>query len=85
MRAAELKPLIVAVVTAAVALGSIAGARADHFDDLAGSAMSGGRPTPEAAKSLKDELLFQRATQVYLWAMPLINTLVDCPQRKIPL
>jgi hypothetical protein len=33
------------------------------------------RPTPETAKVLKDELLFQRATQTYLWALPLINTL----------
>jgi hypothetical protein len=33
------------------------------------------RPTPETHKLLKDELLFQRATQTYLWALPLINTL----------
>jgi hypothetical protein len=33
------------------------------------------RPTPETAKLLKDELLFQRASQIYLWALPLINTL----------
>src|SRR5262249_42313606 len=32
-------------------------------------------PTKESAAILKDELLFQRATQVYLWALPLINTL----------
>ena len=37
--------------------------------------MSENRPTPETAKLLKDELLFQRATQTYLWALPLINTL----------
>jgi hypothetical protein len=29
----------------------------------------------KAAQALRDELLFQRATQTYLWAMPLINTL----------
>jgi hypothetical protein len=33
------------------------------------------RPTAETSKLLKDELLFQRATQTYLWALPLINTL----------
>jgi hypothetical protein len=33
------------------------------------------RPTPETTKLLKDELLFERATQTYLWALPLINTL----------
>ena len=31
--------------------------------------------TPDTAAMLKDELLFQRATQTYLWALPLINTL----------
>jgi hypothetical protein len=29
----------------------------------------------KSAKTLRDELLFQRATQTYLWALPLINTL----------
>ena len=33
------------------------------------------RPTAQTAKTLRDELLFQRATQIYLWALPLINTL----------
>ena len=68
---------IVAAVAASTALNvsSTTNARADRFDDIADSPMSGGRPTAEAAKLLKDELLFQRATQVYLWALPLINTL----------
>jgi hypothetical protein len=46
-----------------------------RFDALANSAMTENRPTPETAKSLRQELLFQRATQAYLWALPLINTL----------
>lgn len=33
------------------------------------------RPTAETARTLRDELLYQRATQTYLWALPLINTL----------
>jgi hypothetical protein len=33
------------------------------------------RPTLESARTLQDELLFHRATQTYLWALPLINTL----------
>src|SRR5262249_53868998 len=37
--------------------------------------MTENRPTPETAKLLREELLFQRATQTYLWALPLINTL----------
>ena len=33
------------------------------------------RLTPESVEMLKQELLFQRASQTYLWALPLINTL----------
>jgi len=47
----------------------------DYFDALANAPMVENRPTPETSKALKDELLFQRATQIYLWALPLINTL----------
>jgi len=47
----------------------------NRYDVLADSPMTENRPTPETAKLLRDELLFQRATQTYLWALPLINTL----------
>ena len=33
------------------------------------------RATAETAQTLRDEMLYHRATQTYLWAMPLINTL----------
>ena len=33
------------------------------------------RPTPKTASVLQSELFFQRATQAYLWALPLVNTL----------
>jgi len=46
-----------------------------HFDKLANLPFAEGRPTKETAKTLRDELMFQRATQTYLWALPLINTL----------
>ena len=49
--------------------------RRAHFDKLANLPFAEGRPTKETAQTLRDELLFQRATQTYLWAMPLINTL----------
>jgi hypothetical protein len=45
------------------------------FDRLAGLPFEQGRPTKETEQTLRDELLFQRATQTYLWALPLINTL----------
>jgi hypothetical protein len=47
----------------------------DRYDALAKSAMTENRPTPDTTRLLKEELLFQRATQTYLWALPLINTL----------
>ncbi|HEY1779669.1 MAG TPA: DUF1254 domain-containing protein [Roseiarcus sp.] len=46
-----------------------------RFDALASLPFEQNRPTPETAKTLMDELTFQRATQAYLWALPLINTL----------
>jgi hypothetical protein len=46
-----------------------------RFDELASLPFEENRPTKETAEALRAELLFQRATQVYLWALPLINTL----------
>jgi hypothetical protein len=46
-----------------------------NFDKLANLPFKEGRPTKDTAQILRDELLFQRATQTYLWALPLINTL----------
>jgi hypothetical protein len=50
-------------------------AQADRYDALANSPMVENRPTAQTSQLLKGELLFQRATQTYLWALPLINTL----------
>jgi hypothetical protein len=46
-----------------------------RFDELVNLRFVENRPTKETAQTLRDELLFQRATQTYLWALPLINTL----------
>ena len=46
-----------------------------QFDKLANAPFKENRPTKESTQTLQDELLFQRATQAYLWALPLINTL----------
>ena len=46
-----------------------------RFDALANLPFEQNRPTPETAKTLMEELRFQQATQAYLWALPLINTL----------
>jgi hypothetical protein len=46
-----------------------------HWEELSNLPFIENRPTQETARTLRDELLFQRATQTYLWALPLINTL----------
>lgn len=45
----------------------------NHWDDLLNLTFDGGYPTPEAVERLFDELDFQRAVQVYLWALPAMN------------
>ena len=56
-------------------LSAAATADQARFDRLANLAFEQNRATPETAESLMAELEFQQATQAYLWAMPLINTL----------
>ncbi|PHQ34632.1 DUF1254 domain-containing protein [Rhodopirellula bahusiensis] len=50
-------------------------AQSDRYSNLAELPLDHNRPTAETAKQLKEELLFQRASQTYLWAMPLLNTM----------
>src|SRR6516164_9763329 len=63
-----------ALVSATIATG-IAYSQSSNFDELANLPFEQNRPTQDTVQRLKDELLFQRATQTYLWAMPLLNTL----------
>lgn len=58
------------IITTATAYG-----QSNRFDELSNLPFEQNRPTKQTAQTLKDELLFQRATQTYLWALPLINTL----------
>ena len=71
------KPSLATLTITIVMLGyaTFAVAQSQHFEELSNAPFSENRPTPETSKLLKDELLFQRATQTYLWALPLINTL----------
>jgi hypothetical protein len=64
-----------ATLLAALSVPAFAQAQTDRYQALANAAMAENRPTADTAALLKDELLFQRATQTYLWALPLINTL----------
>lgn len=47
----------------------------NRFDALANLPFEQNSPTQETAKTLMEELKFEQATQAYLWALPLINTL----------
>ena len=66
---------LIAAMIGTIGLPISASAQMDRYDALATSPMAENRPTPATAKLLRDELMFQRATQTYLWALPLINTL----------
>jgi hypothetical protein len=70
-----LKLVVCAVGMVGIVFADRAEAQSTRYDTLADSPMAENRPTPETAKLLREELLFQRATQTYLWALPLINTL----------
>jgi hypothetical protein len=62
------------LLVATIVIGTAYG-QSNTFDALANLPFEQDRPTEKTAQTLKDQLLFQRATQTYLWAMPLINTL----------
>jgi len=53
-----------------VSLGAQA---ATHYEQLADLPFAGGYPTLEGVAQLKNELLFQRAVQSYIWALPALN------------
>jgi hypothetical protein len=69
-----MKSRIVAIVSGIVlAMGGALARAQSRFDELANLPFKEDRPTAKAAEKSKDELLFQRASQVYLWALPVIN------------
>jgi len=47
-----------------------ASAQTTRFDALADLPCAGNRPTPQTAEILQGKLLFRRATQAYLRALP---------------
>ena len=50
-----------------------AGTAMSHYTQLANSEFSGGFASAASAEALRDELVFQRAVQAYLWSVPAIN------------
>ena len=78
MKTTRTPTLFAAALLCALAMSGLATrarAQESHFDKMANLPFAENRPTKETAQTLRDELLFQRATQTYLWALPLINTL----------
>src|SRR5262245_66366378 len=63
------------LLLAPIVATGMAHGQSSPFDAIANLPFEQNRPTPETAKKLMDELEFQQATQAYLWALPLINTL----------
>ena len=70
-----MRQMSIVAMIAIVGFPALGYAQMERYDALAKSPMAENRPTAATAKFLRDELLFQRATQTYLWALPLINTL----------
>ena len=68
-------PILLVFAVFAIVKAQSAQAQISRYDELANLPFVNNRPTPETAKILSNELMFQRATQTYLWAVPLINTL----------
>src|SRR5271157_3654941 len=73
MKATRRHMFIVAALVGAFALHAAAFAQSTHWDELGALSFPENYPTPEASARLYDELQFQRACQVYLWALPAMN------------
>jgi hypothetical protein len=54
-------------------LAAAAHADDSHYQELANAPFEKDYPTAAASRTLEQELIFQRATQAYLWALPAVN------------
>lgn len=75
MKDKRVSRLVSAALAAALMPGVAGSAERARFEALSSLPFTENRPTQDTANTLRDELLFQRATQAYLWALPLSNTL----------
>ena len=74
MKATCPRSLMAAVLVGALTtLAGMAFAQSSRWDELSKLPFKESYPTPEASARLYDELQFQRAVQVYLWALPAMN------------
>ncbi|MDO3387547.1 DUF1254 domain-containing protein [Gilvimarinus sp. SDUM040013] len=63
------------VLVGSVLIAWFAQAQADRYESLANIPLDHNRAGEQTAQVLKEELIFQRASQTYLWALPLLNTM----------
>jgi hypothetical protein len=63
MKSTRSQNILAAGLIGALALQGTEIAQSAHFDELANSPFAENRPTKETAQTLRDELMFQRATQ----------------------
>ncbi|KAF0811983.1 hypothetical protein IGB42_03525 [Andreprevotia sp. IGB-42] len=68
----DLKQLL-AVLIAGVMTSAAATAAPSRYDELANAPFPDGYPSRATVAALQDELLFQRAVQSYIWALPALN------------
>jgi len=74
MKAGRSQFLAAGALVGALALHFTAFAQSAHWDELSKLPFKESFPTREASAKLYDELQFQRAVQIYLWALPAMNT-----------
>ena len=64
---------LIATLALCMGFAVCAQAQTSHYDELAHLPLKDGFLAPEHSAALMDELLFQRAVQTYLWALPVLN------------
>jgi hypothetical protein len=77
MKTTHKQNLLAAVLVGALAMSGLATqvfAQENHFDKMATLPFAENRPTKETAQTLRDELLFQLATQTCFWALNVIES-----------
>ena len=63
----------IALLLGGIGFAPVVHAQSSRYDELANFPFQQNYPTEETAQRLKDELLFERGVQSYLWALPAIN------------
>jgi len=73
MKAARLTLTHLAFAASALLIADVSQAQDARYQALANAPFEKDFPTADTARTLEKELIFQRATQAYLWALPAIN------------